>query len=133
MSNHFPTSAPGDLELVTIQYDIVVSPNYSSITAGAFYFSSDVSSGVAIGGNNYPGTMPLLQFGFDTPGTFGSFDQDTVEAAIATWVTSQCQSIADVTGQTLADVQAEVTINRNWAWTDSGGYYLTYSDTLSYP
>ena len=139
MSNHFP-SVPGDLELASINYLVTTSIfNINIVSGSPFYFSSDVSAQAIIAGvgNLAPlsgsGDIGQFLFQFDTPGTFGSFDQDSIETAISTSVTYACQSVADCSGQSLATIQSSITIYRSWIWNDGSGYQLTFQDTMTYP
>jgi hypothetical protein len=42
--------------------------------------------------------------------------------------------VADGTGSTLADIQADITVQRLWTWQDSTEQFnLSYTDTMTYP
>lgn len=127
MSNSFP-QVPAGLQLSSVQYTL-------SFTAGSVPVSPDpsavsVSLGGALQALNSPGSV---QYAFGTPGAFGAFDQDVVEAGLRQVVTDVCQLIATVSGQQLAAVQARAVITRMWNWADQAGDSASYTDTLSYP
>jgi hypothetical protein len=134
MSNHFP-SIPGDLELSSIQYEVQGPSDFSVVSGSPFYFTSDVSASVTVASVNagLGNLSASFTFNFNTPGTFGSFDQDSIETGISDTVTAMCQAIADASGASLASIQAEVTINRGWGWNDASGYFLGFEDTMTYP
>ena len=135
MSNSFP-SLPSDLLLAQIQYTLpALSTLYDTppvvygFTGGNSVGSGGISVQVELG-NNPP---ICVIFSFDTPGSFGTFDQTAAETAVAAVVTDICQLMADWELTTLAAIQATVTVPRTWTWTDSAGYSLTYADTMTYP
>jgi hypothetical protein len=70
---------------------------------------------------------------FNTPGTYGTFDQTTFEADLAASITAICQLQADALGQTLAEVQTGITVTRQWGWSNGSGGSAGYSDTMTYP
>jgi hypothetical protein len=120
MSNHFP-SVPGDLELFEIKYSTITNlPSYSG-----------TGWNVQAPGDD---DQVSVQVQFSTPGTFGDFDQDAFEADLFAIFTAYCQMQADGTGQTLAEVQAELVINRTWVWiNEDSSAILTLNDHPTFP
>lgn len=127
MTNNFP-AVPTDLALQRIQYVISTGADLSIQPTSLFYCGAGVASqlNASLSGNG-------VTFTFATPGQLGTFDQTTIEAALASTVTSELTGIAAAMGVPLATVQAAVTIGRTWTWTDGGGFELIYSDTMTYP
>lgn len=124
MSNHFP-AVPADLGLASIFYSVSFPTPFGdsplNFTGGENSFGPFTNSG----------SGPA--FNFDTPGTFGTFDQDAIEAVIATSVTNCCQALSEMSGVALATVQADVRVTRNWVWRDTDGFLLNYQDAMTYP
>jgi hypothetical protein len=127
MSNHFP-AVPSDLALASIQY----IANMGQVNGAP----SDLTfTGVSTTISNLSDSASsLLQatFMFVTPGDAGSFDQDSVESAISTVLDEVCQAVSNSNGKTLTETQAEVTVYREWLWTDMS-FSLQYQDTMTYP
>lgn len=124
MSNNFP-SVPTDFEMASILY----TANFPSVIPATIG-----GAVVNMQGNlSNLGGSGALQLVFSTPGSFGTFDQTAAETGIRTVVTDICQLMADLQQKTLATVQAEVTIDRGWTWTDTSGNTATYTDTMVYP
>ena len=130
MSNHFP-AIPSDLQLARISYGAVIQPP-DPPAAGVLASSSDVFVEASYLNTNNPGDIGYSFF-FNVPGAFGTFDQDAVETALKSAITSACQGVADYSGVTLASVQEGVTISRQWIWGDDAGHIDTFSDALAYP
>ena len=135
MSNDFPTP-PSSYNLAGLQYTVSSSYQYNNwnpVSGSDLDFSPDVNTSIGGTGQNAAQQF-IVSFGFATPGTVGSFDQTTAEAQVTALANDYCQALADVYGDTLANIQATVTITRNWTWQDSSGeYQVTYTDTLTYP
>lgn len=129
MSNSFP-SVPGDFELESIAYTLENIPFTSSAYVGYTYTggsSSAISNGIQ------PQIGPVT-FTFDTPGSFGTFDQAAAEAAIAEMFTGCLQLVSVASGQPLATAQAAVTVQRVWTWTDgTPSNTAVVWDTMTYP
>lgn len=125
-----------DLSLESIAYTFVFAGSSNGtanvLTPGASLTFTDVSTGLG-------GTLAALtqgggiQFGFNTPGQFGSFDQTAAETALEKVVTDVFQLISDITGTPVADLAKVFSVNRVWTWTDSSGNCATYTDTMPMP
>jgi hypothetical protein len=126
MSNNFP-SIPTDFGLFQLTYMLNL-PGLLTSNDGTFNLITDVS------GTGAPSAYPM-EFQFNTPGTVGTFDQTTFESDIVTAVTALCQSIADVTGETLAEVQAQTSIGRTWQFASASNFawQATFTDTVPFP
>lgn len=135
MSNHFPT-VPA-LDLVSITY----TAEFSGDDAAGYLQhldGFDVTGVVPMSdvfGPQILGTGILTApFNFTTPGDAGSFDQDTQESLIASVLDDVAQAVATASGQTLATIQGVITVQRQWAWQDSGSQYnLSHTDAMTYP
>ena len=127
MSNSFP-AVPADLALASIEYDVAFPAPGQAATGLTFTGVTPILAGM---GAFAVGSLAL--FVFDTPGSFGTFDQTTAETALAALVTDACQFLADASGEALAAVQASVTVTRRWTWTDATANRATYADTMAYP
>lgn len=133
MSNHFP-AIPGDLAVSQIMY-FATGQNAEISSSSPFYFASGVQS---VGGPLNPqGNIGQWNFSFTTPGEYGTFDQDTVEAAIARVITDLAQSGVDNYGVPLADIQATISVSRTYFFTSPSNMNnwpgLYYNDTMTYP
>lgn len=126
MSNHFP-AVPGDLLLASLSY-LAILPTVTVQTGSALDFGSGVTSQL-----NFTSPNMGASFTFVTPGTFGTFDQDSFETLFASGVTSVCTVLSNMSGVALATVKGEVVIRRNWTWTDASGFTLTAQTQMSYP
>lgn len=125
MSNNFP-AIPADFVLTQIMYAVT----FPSVQPKSPFTGASLTLGgglMNLGGTGY------LQFTFSTPGQFGTFDQTAAETSVKKILTDVCQLFADLSGQTLAQEQAGVTVARLWTWTDAAGNQATYADTLAYP
>lgn len=129
MSNSFPPIPP-DLVLASIEYDATFPTNAAPSLIPDLSFTGVSTSVIALGAFGVGG---LVAFYFDTPGSFGAFDQAAAETAVKMMATDCCQFITDITGIPLATVQAGVTITRRWTWTDTTGSTARYADTMVYP
>lgn len=125
MSNNFP-AVPTDFVLAQVMYQVT----FPSVQPKSPFTGVGIAMG---GGLNNLGGLGYVQYVFTTPGSFGTFDQTTAETAVKKIITDVCQLFADLSGQTLAQEQAGVTVKRLWTWTDAGGNQANYSDTLVYP
>jgi hypothetical protein len=90
-------------------------------------FSADVTSQLTY-------SVPVLgvMFTFDTPGSFGTYDQAAVETDFAQAITAVCGVLASMSGVALADLQAQVTVTRAWTWTTGTSNVIT-QDAMAYP
>lgn len=130
MANSFPP-VPTDLLLGSLTYTTSFGSEPAPSSAVPLTFTdTNTNFGGGLGGLASGST---ITFTFPTPGTFGTFDQTTAEATIATLITDACQVLADLTGTPLATVQAAIKVARNWVWYDSAGNTATYADTMTYP
>lgn len=125
MSNNFP-AVPADLVLAVVQY----TASFPSVTPQSPFTGTSVSMGGGLMNLGGPGS---LTFQFATPGSFGTYDQTAAETSVKKVLTDVCQLIADITGQTLAQVQAVVTVHRTWIWQDAAANNATFSDSMPYP
>ena len=125
MANSFPPP-PGGWALAQVSYSAVL-PAPTLQPGSALDFGAGVSGHLVY-------SVPVLGtvFGFDVPGTFGAYDQATVEAGLKQAITGVCTVLADMSGTALATLQAEVTVTRQWTWA-SGGVSVMTSDTMAYP
>lgn len=129
MSNSFPP-VPTDLQLQNITYMLNFGGN-SPVTGPSLTFSG-VTTGMygAIVGLGSEGG---IEFTFNTPGTFGGFDQTSAETEIKTIVGGIFQLMSDITGVPVTTLETNFSISRRWTWTDAGGNQATYTDRLVYP
>lgn len=136
MSNHFPTAPTLSVSSITYTANIayVYNGNLTPGTASPFYLQPAVNSLVNFspgGGGNSGGQFV---FPFTTPGSVGTFDQDTVESMISLYMKDSCDVVAYAAGDTVANVEATVNIQRAWTFTDaSTRWQLTYTDSMSFP
>lgn len=131
MSNSFP-SVPADLVLASVTYTASLGSEAATSSATKLTFAgARTYFGGGLGDMASGGST--ITFEFTTPGSFGSFDQTTAENVIATLVTDTCQIYADLTGATLAEIQAAATITRQWNWADAAQNNAVYVDTMTYP
>lgn len=129
MANHFPVM-PGDLQLSTLNY-VAEFPTVVPLTSSSpFYFGAQVTSNLL---TVFQAGAWGMSFVFPAPGNVGTFDQDAVETAMKSWLTSVCQAISISSGEPLTTVQAAIKVNRQWSWIDASGFQLTYTDTMVYP
>jgi hypothetical protein len=126
VSNSFFPAPPANWELAAVSYSTVLPTPV--MQAGA---ALDFGAGVH-GQLTY--SVPVLGavFAFDTPGSFGAYDQGAVEGALAQAVTAVCQVLASMSGTALADLQAQVTVTRAWTWA-SGTSSVVTQDEMAYP
>jgi hypothetical protein len=125
MSNSFPVP-PGDWQLSQVRYSAVL-PAPELQPGAPLDFGAGVHGQLAY-------NVPVLSvvFTFDVPGSFGTYDQGTVEAGLAQAVTGVCGVLASMSGAALADLQAQVTITRAWTWA-AGTSSVATSDVMTYP
>lgn len=125
MSNLFP-AVPADLQLAQLQY-IAVLPDVSIQPGSPLAYGTGVTPELIY-------TPPQLgaSFVFTVPGTFGAFDQGAFEALLTQSVTAVVQVLAGMSGEDAGALQKLVTVSRTWTWSDSGGYQLTWQDTMPY-
>ena len=128
MSNSFPP-VPTDFDLLAITYTLTGLPSAGTGNI-AYTFTGGYVGGVNNGvGPDSGSGNPSVQFVFDTPGSFGTFDQTDVEVVVTALFNDFCQTAADSVGQTLAEVQIACAVERQWTWNDPAGYVLYYTDT----
>lgn len=125
MANSFP-APPGNWELESVAYSAVL-PAPVLEPGSALDFGAGVTGHLV-----YSVPVLGLVFTFGTPGSFGAYDQDTVEAGLKQAVTGVCEVLAAMSGAALADLQAQVTVTRSWTWT-SGDVSVGTADTMAYP
>jgi hypothetical protein len=125
MSNSFP-APPGGWQLSQASYSAVL-PAPELRPGAPLDFGAGVHGQLAY-------NVPVLSvvFTFDVPGSFGAYDQGSVEAGLAQAVTGVCGVLASMSGAALADLQAQVTITRAWTWT-AGAVSVGTQDTMAYP
>lgn len=131
MANHFPSLPTFELASVTYTFALI-DDSYTQDGNGFSVSGMSYPSALWLGAPNTLGTFLQLTLPFDTPGTFGSFDQDTAETTIKSIANGMAQLMADTSGATLAAIKATINIYRNWTWAGTGGYSTTFSDTLSF-
>jgi hypothetical protein len=133
MSNHIPT-IPGSWNLQSVLYKISTTylSNFAPASGSTLDWSPAVNSTIPSVASN---EVIEFMFNFITPGTLGSFDQDTAETQIKAFATDYCTALNDFFGDSLSNVKASVTITREWTWVDAstGNYTTTLTDTLTYP
>lgn len=138
MSNSFP-SIPSDLALTYVWYEFVVPDNsgnnfpYTYTGGNANQLPINYGGMWSVDGTGSYPSQPNVQFVFDTPGAFGTFDQTAAEVVVTTVANDMCQLVADTAGLTLEEVQATATVNRIWYFSDTTGWSATYNDTMTYP
>jgi hypothetical protein len=125
VSNSFP-APPANWELASISYATVLPR--PALQPGA---PLDFGAGVT-GQLTYSAPVLGVMFTFDTPGSFGTYDQATVETDFAQAITSVCGVLSSMSGVALATLQAQVTVSRAWTWT-AGGNSVTTQDAMAYP
>jgi hypothetical protein len=135
MSNHFPTP-PTSYNLVSIAY----LPEWTSpenLESEDSWGGDGTNLQLSMWDTDTGSTAPLfdeLQFGFNTAGNPGDFDQDTVEGRLADTLDGICTGVSAATGSSLATVQSWLTVSRQWFWVDAdNAYQLRYTDTMTYP
>lgn len=131
MSNHFP-DALADFQLNALTYSVSgMAPSLNiNFGSGVLSTPSPVDSITSL-------VVEPFDVTYDFPGgDIGEFDQDTVEAAVATVIDTILTLEASILGVTLAEIQATypVTIQRNWTFNSaSQPAAYTWQDTLTYP
>ncbi len=136
MSNHFPTP-PASFNLASLVYQPTIS-GFDASFAGLDFTGINNPPGDQGNADSFTdgGSVQLfaIPFNLSTPGDAGSFDQDSAESTIAGALDDIAGGLAALNGSTLASVQANITVNRQWTWQDSASEFtLTYSDTMTYP
>lgn len=126
MTNNFPTP-PTDVQLRSVSYTM----NFGAITLTpgdslTFTGGSTNLFGAVVGLGNAGGLM----FSFDTPGSFGSFDQTTIESGMMKIGMDIFQLMSDLTGQSIPSLSANFSVERTWTWVDAAGNTATYTDTM---
>lgn len=139
MSNNFP-AVPNAFALASIVYSATFFPSPATNqglpvsaqppVAPAMSFTGVATTVTGISAFNLGS---LVVFAFETPGSFGTFDQAAAEAQVSLLLSDCCQFLVDATGQALAAIQADVTVSRHWTWTDGAGNAISYADTMTYP
>jgi hypothetical protein len=125
MSNSFPPP-PSGWQLAQVSYQAVL-PHPDARPGGPLDFGAGVHGQLA-----YNTPVLSMVFAFDTPGSFGAFDQAAVESGFAQAITGVCQVLASMSGAALAGLQAQVTVTRSWNWA-AGASGVTTADTMAYP
>lgn len=132
MANSFPT-VPSDLQLVSITYML----NFNGPVGGGVPVGSNLTfTGVTtntIGALGALGGSGGIQFTFDTPGSFGSFDQTAAETALAGVIQGVFSLMSVITGESISSFASELSVIRQWYWTDGSGNTATYADTMPLP
>lgn len=129
MSNHFPP-VPADFVLASITYMV----SFGGPLGGGVPFGSGLTFDGALTGSI--GALAALggeggiQFIFAKPGSFGSFDQDAAEAALTQVISAIFSLMSVISGDTVSALASQISIARNWAWTDDAGNQATYTDTM---
>lgn len=130
MSNHFPV-LPGDVAVAGIQYlsRITWSGGTASSLSPLHFSGGDVIL------NNDDQFVLNYVVVFSAPGAYGSFDQDSFETGFKASVTAICTRLATDLGVTLATVQAQTTITRNWQFGSPtvAGWDFGTTEALAYP
>jgi len=129
VANNFP-AVPSGLLLTSVEYAASFGQASQATPAALSFTGTSIQFGGAF---NALGGGSAVEYVFNTPGTFGSFDQTTAEANIKTLMTNACQVLVTITGIPLATIQAAVSISRRWTWTDAAGSRAVFTDTLTYP
>lgn len=132
MANSFPP-VPADLQLQSITYMV----SFGGPVGGGVPFGPpltfDGTRTISIGALAALGGAGGIQFLFTDPGTPGSFDQQAAETALTEVVAAIFGLMSVVSGIPVATMQDDVSIIRNWQWTDSAGNSAAYSDTMPLP
>lgn len=143
MSNHFPT-VPGSFNLVSVTYTAYWNVSAGNFENVALYTPAGIEPDPIAGGMYGAGTsdvagegfqneIAVIPFVFSTPGSAGSFDQDTAEGDIASVLDDITAGTAAVLGQTTATIKSRVSVAREWLWQDSTSQFtLTYRDSMAY-
>jgi hypothetical protein len=126
VSNNFPDK-PDDFELYQITYQAILphpgltpySPlNFTGVT-GVLSYSVPV-----IG----------LIFAFDTPGSYGSYDQAEVEGGLAGAVVAICDVLEAMAGVPSFTLQQQVQVIRTWTWqSGTSGLQFSVTDQMPFP
>lgn len=126
MSNHFP-AMPTDLQVLQLSY-LALLPAVTIQPGSVLDYGPQVNGQLVY-------TVPNLgaSFTFTAPGQLGTFDQDIFEAELAASITAVCQVLSSMSGVVLAALQKQVTVRRNWSWSDPTGFSALFEDTMTYP
>lgn len=129
MSNSFP-SVPADLALSSITYVVNFDgPIGGGVSFGPALTFDGVTTG-SIGALAALGGAGGIQFTFQTPGSFGAFDQTAAETALTQTVSAIFSLMSVISGVPVDTMAADVSVSRIWTWTDSAGNHATYTDTM---
>ena len=126
MSNSFP-AVPGGFALAQVSYQAVM-PRPDLVPGTSLDFGAGVSTQLS-----YMTPVIGLVFSFTAPGSFGSFDQAAVEAALSGAVTQILQVLAGMSGAALAGLQSQTSVIRTWEWQNGTGAAFATQDTMAYP
>lgn len=125
MANSFPVPPTG-WQLSQVSYQAVLP--HPDLQAGA---ALDFGTGTT---TLLTYSVPVLGLAvvFATPGSFGTFDQTTIEAGLTNAITGVLNVLANMSGVALATLESQVTVTRIWEWISSDGTAVTTSDTMTY-
>lgn len=127
MANNFP-AVPTDLELRSVLYTLDFGTGSSPALGPSLIF--DGVSTTIMGAISGLGGSGSIQFEFTSPGSFGSFDQEAAETAMAKITTDIFQLMTDLTGVPIPILMQNFCVNRTWTWADAAGNTATYTDAM---
>lgn len=128
MANHFP-DVPSNYVLASINYSLNFGDNPPPMSLGGMPYGVISQIWGALAGVGSSGGVQLT---FTTPGSFGTFDQDSFEQGLEQMVALIYNLMSALSGQTPAQLEANTKVTREWSWTGPSGSTATFSDTMPF-
>lgn len=130
MANHFPDPpATSSMALSGVVYSCTINEPGQSALATQYGSNPDFS----FSGTELWNVGPVYEIQLNTPGQWGSFDQDTFEGQLAALLNATAALVAADAGVTLTEAQGWITVNRMWEWTINGVGAFTTTESMPYP